>query len=126
MLSLPLRRLSLSSTAFAGALALLLTEDADEAKTLAEELESLNRERQAVEERISREAIDQIESWREARRRRRGYVVAGEGWHEGVIGIVASRLVERYNRPVVLIAGSEEQWKGSGRSVPAISTTGRL
>src|SRR6478752_444908 len=101
------------------ALALLLTEDADEAKTLAEELESLNRERQAVEERISREAIDQIESWPEARRRRRGYVVAGEGWHEGVIGIVASRLVERYNRPVVVLAGADGDWKGSGRSVAA-------
>src|SRR3954465_4607774 len=101
------------------ALALLLTDDADEAKNLAEELESLNRERQAVEERISREAIDQIESWPEARRRRRGYVVAGEGWHEGVIGIVASRLVERYNRPVVMLAGSDGEWKGSGRSVPA-------
>jgi single-stranded-DNA-specific exonuclease len=101
------------------ALALLLTEDAEEARTLAEELESLNRERQAVEERISREAIDQIESWPEARRRRRGYVVAGEGWHEGVIGIVASRLVERYNRPVVIIAGTDGEWKGSGRSVPA-------
>jgi single-stranded-DNA-specific exonuclease len=101
------------------ALALLLTEDADEGKRLAEELESLNRERQAVEERISREAIDQIESWPESRRRRRGYVVAGEGWHEGVIGIVASRLVERYNRPVVIIAGTDGEWKGSGRSVPA-------
>ena len=66
---------------------------------LAEELETLNRERQAIEERICREAIDQIESWPESRRGRRGYVVAGEGWHEGVIGIVASRLVERYNRP---------------------------
>ena len=101
------------------ALALLLTEDAGEGKTLAEELESLNRERQAVEERISREAIDQIESWPESRRRRRGYVVAGQGWHEGVIGIVASRLVERYNRPVVIIAGTDGEWKGSGRSVPA-------
>jgi single-stranded-DNA-specific exonuclease len=45
-------------------------------------------------------------------------VVAGAGWHEGVIGIVASRLVERYNRPVVLIAGTEGDWKGSGRSIP--------
>ncbi|HZQ15246.1 MAG TPA: single-stranded-DNA-specific exonuclease RecJ [Gaiellaceae bacterium] len=101
------------------ALALLLTEDADEARRLAEELEGLNRERQAVEERILRDAIDQVESWPEPLRRRRGYVVAGEGWHEGVIGIVASRLVERYNRPVVLIAGGEGAWKGSGRSVPA-------
>ena len=101
------------------ALALLLTEDADEATRLAEELESLNRERQGVEERILRAAIDQIESWPEARRSRRGYVVAGENWHEGVIGIVASRLVERYNRPVVMIAGTDGKWKGSGRSVPA-------
>ncbi len=101
------------------ALALLLTEDEREAHALAEELEALNRERQAVEERILREAIAQVEAWPEARRRRRGYVVAGEGWHEGVIGIVASRLVERYNRPVVMIAGTDGDWKGSGRSVPA-------
>jgi len=46
-------------------------------------------------------------------------VVVGEGWHEGVIGIVASRLVERFNRPVVVIAGSDGDWKGSGRSVSA-------
>ena len=108
------------------ALALLLTEDDGEAKRLAEELEGLNRERQSVEERILREAVAEVESWPESRRRRRGYVVAGEGWHEGVIGIVASRLVERYNRPVVLIAGSDEQWKGSGRSVAAFDLHGGL
>jgi single-stranded-DNA-specific exonuclease len=45
--------------------------------------------------------------------------VAGADWHEGVIGIVASRLVERYHRPVVLIAGTEGDWKGSGRSIPS-------
>jgi single-stranded-DNA-specific exonuclease len=101
------------------ALVLLLTEDQSEASTLAAELEQLNRDRQAVEERISREAVEAIESWPESRRARRGYVVAGEGWHEGVIGIVASRLVERYRRPVVLIAGTEGDWKGSGRSIPS-------
>ncbi len=108
------------------ALALLLTEDDREAKLLAEELEGLNRDRQAVEERILREAIAEVESWPESRRRRRAYVVSGEGWHEGVIGIVASRLVERYGRPVVLIAGTEETWKGSGRSVPAFDLHGGL
>jgi single-stranded-DNA-specific exonuclease len=108
------------------ALALLLTDDAAEARTLADELETLNRERQLVEERILREAVDEVESWPESRRRRRGYVVAGEGWHEGVIGIVASRLVERYNRPVVLIAGADGSWKGSGRSVPAFDLHGGL
>jgi single-stranded-DNA-specific exonuclease len=101
------------------ALELLLTEDPDEARRLAEELELLNRERQGIEERILRAAIDEIEAWPSERRRRRGYVVAGEDWHEGVIGIVASRLVERYGRPVVLIAGGDGKWKGSGRSTSA-------
>jgi single-stranded-DNA-specific exonuclease len=108
------------------ALALLLTEDEKEATELAYELEALNGERQAVEQRILREAVAEVESWPESKRRRRGYVVAGEGWHEGVIGIVASRLVEKYNRPVVLIAGSDEEWKGSGRSVPAFDLHGGL
>ncbi len=97
---------------------LMLTEDEGEARRLAEQLEDLNRERQAVEERILRAASAEIDSWPEARRRRRGYVVAGEDWHEGVIGIVASRLAERYGRPVVLIAGAASggDWKGSGRT----------
>ncbi len=108
------------------ALDLLLTDSEDEAGRLAHELETLNRERQAVEERILREAIAQIESWPPEQQRRRGYVVADEGWHEGVIGIVASRLVERYNRPVVLIAGAEPLWKGSGRSVSSFDLHGAL
>ena len=99
------------------ALELLLTDDRAEAERLADELEGLNRERQQVEDRILREAVAQVEEWPEAKRRRRGYVVADEGWHEGVIGIVASRLVERYHRPVVLIAGTDGDWKGSGRSI---------
>jgi single-stranded-DNA-specific exonuclease len=99
------------------ALQLLLTDDADDARRLADDLEELNRDRQAVEGRILREAIAQVESWPEADRARRAYVVAGEDWHEGVIGIVASRLVERFNRPVVLLAGTEGDWKGSGRSI---------
>jgi single-stranded-DNA-specific exonuclease len=100
------------------ALELLLTEEKEPARLLAAQLEDLNRDRQAVEQRILREAVEAIESWPEAHRRRRAYVVAGAGWHEGVIGIVASRLVERYNRPIVLIAGTDGDWKGSGRSIP--------
>jgi single-stranded-DNA-specific exonuclease len=105
---------------------LLLTESRREAELLARELEDLNRERQQVEERILREAVEQIESWPEARQRRRAYVAAGADWHEGVIGIVASRLVERYNRPVVLIAGAEPAWKGSGRSISGFDLHGGL
>ena len=108
------------------ALSLLLTEDDAEATRLAEQLEDLNRERQAVEERILRAAIDEIESWPGERRRSRGYVVAGEDWHEGVIGIVASRLVERFGRPVVLIAGTDGSWKGSGRAPGAFDLHGAL
>jgi single-stranded-DNA-specific exonuclease len=108
------------------ALELLLTDDADDARRLADSLEELNRERQAVEGRILREAVAEIEAWPESERRRRAYVVAGEDWHEGVIGIVASRLVERYNRPVVLIAGGEGNWKGSGRSIPSFDLHGGL
>jgi single-stranded-DNA-specific exonuclease len=101
------------------ALELLLTADEAEARRLADSLEELNRERQAVEGRILREAVAQVEAWPPERRARRAYAVAGADWHEGVIGIVASRLVERYHRPVVLIAGTEGDWKGSGRSIPA-------
>jgi single-stranded-DNA-specific exonuclease len=110
------------------ALELLLTPDDREAAQLAEQLEALNRERQAVEERILRAAIAEIEDWPEPRRRHRGYVVAGEDWHEGVIGIVASRLVERYGRPVVLIAGSASggDWKGSGRAGGSFDLHGAL
>jgi single-stranded-DNA-specific exonuclease len=99
------------------ALELLLCDEREPAARLAQQLEELNRDRQAVEERILREAVEEIESWPEARRRHRAYVVAGADWHEGVIGIVASRLVERYARPVVLIAGTDGDWKGSGRSI---------
>jgi single-stranded-DNA-specific exonuclease len=101
------------------ALELLLTEDEAEAGRLADSLEELNRERQAVEGRILREAVAQVEAWLPEKRARRAYAVAGADWHEGVIGIVASRLVERYHRPVVLIAGTDGDWKGSGRSIPS-------
>ncbi|MGZ4355041.1 MAG: single-stranded-DNA-specific exonuclease RecJ, partial [Gaiellaceae bacterium] len=113
------------------ALELLLTDDADDARRLADSLEELNRERQAVEGRILRDAIAQVEEWPEEKRERRAYVVAGKDWHEGVIGIVASRLVERYHRPVVLIAGGSVDegggdWKGSGRSIPDFDLHGGL
>jgi single-stranded-DNA-specific exonuclease len=111
------------------ALELILTDDPEHAKKLALELEDLNRDRQAVEERILREAVAMVEALPEPQRRRRGYVLWREHWHEGVIGIVASRLVERFQRPVVLIAGgvgSTEPHRrsldgaGNGAEVPAL------
>jgi single-stranded-DNA-specific exonuclease len=108
------------------ALELLLTTDRGEADRLAAQLEDLNRERQGVEERILRQATALVESWPPERRAHRGYVLWHDEWHEGVIGIVASRLVERFHRPVVLVAPSAHGWKGSGRSIGAFDLHGGL
>ena len=108
------------------ALELVLTDDAGEAKRHAETLEELNRDRQAVEDRILREATAAVDEMVEPLRRRRGYVLWSDDWHEGVIGIVASRLVERFHRPVILVTRSQEGWKGSGRSIGAFDLHGAL
>jgi single-stranded-DNA-specific exonuclease len=101
------------------ALDLLLAPSRAEAQPLAEQLEGRNRERQQVEDTILRAAAAEIARSGALERGDRILVAAGEGWHEGVIGIVASRLVERHSRPVVLIALDGERGKGSGRSVSA-------
>jgi single-stranded-DNA-specific exonuclease len=93
---------------------LLLTEDPRRAGELAALLDGFNRERQGVEQQVLSEAIDQME---EGKGGDYSLVLAGEGWHPGVIGIVASRLVERYHRPAVLIALEGESGKGSARSI---------
>ncbi|MFA6001212.1 MAG: DHHA1 domain-containing protein, partial [Thermoleophilia bacterium] len=69
-----------------------------------------------------------INGWPEPRKAQRGYVLSAQGWHEGVIGIVASRLVEFHNRPVIIIAEDEDQrlGKGSGRSVSGVDLHQRL
>jgi single-stranded-DNA-specific exonuclease len=108
------------------ALELVLTEDPAEARQHSETLEEFNRDRQAVEDRIVREAIDAVESMSEPNRGHRGYVLWNENWHEGVIGIVASRLVERFHRPIVLITRSQDGWKGSGRSIASFDLHGAL
>ena len=101
------------------ALDLLLTRDGREADEHAAALEELNRERRGIEDSILRAAVDTIEEWPDERRAGRAYVVWGEGWHEGVIGIVASRLVDRYGRPTVVLAVDGDSARGSGRSVSA-------
>jgi single-stranded-DNA-specific exonuclease len=97
------------------ALELLLTEDEERATAVADELDILNRERQDTETRILFEA----EAARADHPEAPAYVLAGEGWHPGVIGIVASRMVERYHRPCVVIALDGEIGRGSGRSIGA-------
>ncbi|MBE3573883.1 MAG: single-stranded-DNA-specific exonuclease RecJ [Firmicutes bacterium] len=96
---------------------LLLTRDAAEAAELAEELDQTNGRRQDLEQEVLAQAEQAIaEQCPPAENR--VLVVAGEGWHAGVIGIVASRLVERHARPVVVITLEGERGHGSGRSVP--------
>jgi single-stranded-DNA-specific exonuclease len=94
-------------------LELILTEDRVRAAQIAQELDRVNQERRQVELGIRYEAEAQMD----ALGQRAAYVLAGEGWHAGVIGIVASRLVERSRRPVVLIAPDGSTGKGSGRSI---------
>ena len=100
----------------ADGLRLLLTDDPDEAIALARRLEGLNVERQSLDQRILEEALEQVEQAGDPERDA-GFVLAGDGWHPGVVGIVASRVVERYGRPAFLIAFDGDVGKGSGRSI---------
>ncbi|HEY8304582.1 MAG TPA: single-stranded-DNA-specific exonuclease RecJ [Solirubrobacteraceae bacterium] len=98
------------------ALELILVEDPVRAAQIAEELDHANAERRHTEQAIRREAEAQIARCADARRRS-AFVLAGEGWHAGVIGIVASRLAETHRRPVVLLALDGDAARGSGRSI---------
>lgn len=94
---------------------LLTTESEWEAKELAEDLERLNRARRELEGEILQEAIAQVE----AREWSGGIVLYARGWHLGVVGIVAARIMERFHRPTVVIAVNEHGiGKGSARTVP--------
>lgn len=96
-------------------LRLLLTEREDEAMTIARELEELNRNRQELDRAVLDDALRQLDAPGMADRY--AYVLAGAGWHAGVIGIVASRVVELTARPAVLVAVADGIGKGSGRSI---------
>jgi single-stranded-DNA-specific exonuclease len=96
-------------------LRLLLSDDPIECAALAQQLESMNVERQALDQRILDEALEQVERTADMERDA-GFVLVGDGWHPGVVGIVASRVVERYGRPTFLIAFDGDIGKGSGRS----------
>jgi single-stranded-DNA-specific exonuclease len=101
------------------ALRLLLTEDPGEASRLAGELEDENGRRKAEDRRTLDQALETLARDYQPERDM-GVVVAGEGWHPGVIGIVASRVVERIHRPVVLVALDGAQGRGSARSIPQV------
>lgn len=96
-------------------LRLLLANEPTQARAIAMDLERMNQERQEIEQKVYLEAVAKVE---EAHDLGKVLVIGGEGWHPGVIGIVASRLTEKYYRPAVLLSLEEETGKGSARSIP--------
>lgn len=97
---------------------LLSSDDPTEARDLARRLDEFNRERRTIEAKVLAEAIAMVDA---AHSHSAIVLVAKEGWHAGVIGIVAGRLRERYNRPACVVAIEGGIGKGSGRSVPGVA-----
>jgi len=106
------------------ALELLLTRDRSRAQELAQNLTRDNQERQQIEKTILEQARTMIEQ--KGLGARRVIVIGHEQWHEGVIGIVASRIAEEYSRPAVLLAIKKDSAKGSCRSIPGFDITAGL
>ena len=102
------------------AVKLLITDDDEEASSLAEELTAQNKERQAIEQIIDREVTEMLAKDRSALYDR-VIVIAGEKWNGGVIGIFASRICERYGKPCFIISYEGDRAKGSGRSIEGFS-----
>jgi single-stranded-DNA-specific exonuclease len=93
----------------------LLSTDSAEARNLALELEELNRQRQHEEKQLLAEALYLVEA-NNSFEQRSSLVLASPGWHKGLLGLVASRLVERFNKPTILLTQVDQHWEGSGRS----------
>ncbi|WP_339323906.1 single-stranded-DNA-specific exonuclease RecJ [Paenibacillus sp. FSL W8-0194] len=104
------------------AVALLTSDDADEAQRLSHALDDLNKERQQVVESIVEEALGQLQHKCTDGSVPDVIVLAGEGWNVGVVGIVASKILERYYRPVIILGIDPEtgMCKGSARSIPGL------
>ncbi|HEX9654509.1 MAG TPA: single-stranded-DNA-specific exonuclease RecJ [bacterium] len=99
------------------AVRLLTTEDEHQAKNIAAILESENRIRRSIDEETFLEAVEIVEKQFDPKNQK-VLVLEKEGWHPGVIGIVASRIAERYYRPTVMIATADGKGRGSARSIP--------
>jgi len=97
---------------------LLLSDDYSECQSISKELESMNRERQAIERGIAQEAEARVlAEFADAP----GIVLYGDDWHPGVVGIVASRVSRHFHKPCVILGAEGDQAKGSGRSVSGIN-----
>jgi single-stranded-DNA-specific exonuclease len=108
------------------AVELFTTADGARAAELAAQLSRQNNERRAVEKEIFEQAAEQAELLGMTGVSRRAIVLADERWHQGVVGIVCSRLVERYSRPTILLQRREGECHGSGRSVDGFNLHGAL
>lgn len=102
------------------AVKLLLSETEEEAALVASELDKANRERQEAEQAIFEDAMDKIMK-DTTFDKKQVIVLWGEGWHHGVIGIVASRICERFYKPCILVSFENGVGKGSGRSIPGFN-----
>ncbi|MCD6249701.1 MAG: single-stranded-DNA-specific exonuclease RecJ [candidate division Zixibacteria bacterium] len=99
------------------AVRLMSTRDERLASEIARKLDSENRRRKEIDEKTLREALEQMQTTVDIENDK-AIVLSAEGWHQGVIGIVASRLVERYHLPTIMIAEANGEGKGSARSIP--------
>ena len=108
------------------ALRLLTDATPEEAASIAADLEQANRSRQSTERKIADEAAGRAVDEGQVGGDGRAVVVAGEGWHPGVVGIVAARLVERFGRPAVVIGLNDGRGQGSGRSIPGFHLSDAL
>lgn len=97
---------------------LLITNDRAQAKYLADELDRENKERQEIEKDIIEESFERVEK-NKLNEKYKGLVLYSKEWHQGVIGIVASRLVEKYHMPAIVLTCEDGVGKGSGRSIPS-------
>jgi len=98
---------------------LLSTDDLDEARAIAEKLDEYNLERREIEAAIQTQAVDHVEAMG-GREGKPLLFLSDPRWHQGVIGIVASRLKDRFHRPTIIVAVDGDVGKGSGRSVPGV------
>jgi single-stranded-DNA-specific exonuclease len=96
----------------------LLTDDPAKAEHLAASLDAMNRQRREVERTMQEEALASLAETPDPTRR--VIVLSDPGWHQGVVGLVAGKLKERFHRPVVALAPAGETYRGSGRSIPGV------
>lgn len=96
------------------------------AESIAKQLSTLNDDRRRIEREIADQACERAERAGMTGDHRRAIVLAAEGWHAGVIGIACSRLVDRYSRPVILLARTGDECHGSGRSIDGFNLHGAL